>query len=256
MQRWLSYISKLGLTVILLGALEVCAQETPISVGDEPLEENDTTLVKTDLKVETEVDSSAYYPFLSRMSVYIDYGKLATYWTDFEKKGEIGLGLKFKKSWLLSAEIGHGILTPQSAYSNANYESKGLYWRAGLGYHIEVNPKSNVTLRALYGSANFEDNAVVRVTSTSGLHDDLVAPFDRSGLTAQWYEFALGTESQLANRLYAGVVFRFRVMNRYDEQTPIDVYTIPGYGRTFDQSVPALNFYLRFAIFSFKDEAQ
>lgn len=186
-------------------------------------------------------------PLISSVSVITDYGKLFGQLLNTESKHEYGVLLEFKNKWVVAGEFGLAKLNPDGGYQNTNYESEGHYFRAGLGYKWDMSPKNNMYLTMRYAQASFSDNGVLDITSASGIYDNISEGFERKDLSARWYEAVLSSESRLGKGLYAGFHLRFRVMDKYDEQQPIDVYTIPGYGRSFDNTIPALNLYLKYA---------
>ncbi len=179
--------------------------------------------------------------------IYLDYGKIAGYLTGQEQKNEVGVRLVFGNGLYLAAEYGLATLTPDNAYRNADYQVEGDYQRAGLGYLFAFNAKSNLGLGLMYGQAAFQDEGAPTIESPSGLFGTVSSSFARSGLTANWAELNLLSETRIANNLYLGLTLRLRFMIDYDAQEPIDVYTIPGYGRTFDNSVPAANLIIRYS---------
>lgn len=202
---------------------------------------------KTEPRIDT-VAPKVTYPFFSDVSVVLDYGKILSIASDFESKGEIGLELGIKNRFFLSTEYGMSKLTPRKAYANANYESKGNYLRVGLGYRRMVSAKINMGFSFRYASAKFTDGGNIMIQSSSGLFDSVSEIFERKDVSANWYELVFNSESQLKKNLYAGLYFRIRFMDSYDKQTPLDIYTIPGYGRTFDKSVPVINLYLKYRL--------
>lgn len=197
------------------------------------------------------------YPFLKEVGIVLDYGKVFGYLSGFEKKNEIGLSLNIKKSFIFLAEAGYSILNPNDSYVNAEYEVKGMYFRLGGGVTKTIKSENNISFSIRYASANFEDSGIASVTSASGIFDSYEQSFSRQSMSASWYEFVLGSEKRIRPKdenekakLYMGFYFRIRVMNKYDIQAPFDVFSIPGYGRTFDNTVPALNLYLRYVLAS------
>jgi hypothetical protein len=187
-------------------------------------------------------------PVLSSAAILFDYGKLIGLALDTETKYEMGAQIEFKNIFVILGEYGIAEITPKKSYQNANYLSSGTYYRLGVGYKKRLNKKNNLILSVRYGRSDFRDEAKMRVISPSGIYDDLTIPFKRDNLTATWYEVVLSSESRLWKGLYAGFHFRFRMLDKYQEQQPIDTYTIPGYGRTFDATVPALNLYVKYAL--------
>ncbi|MEO9967750.1 MAG: DUF6048 family protein [Reichenbachiella sp.] len=187
-------------------------------------------------------------PILSAFAIGVDYGKLAGQFLDSESKFELGGQLEFKNRIIFVSEFGLATLTSNGAYQNTNYTSDGNYFRFGLGYKIDMSAKNNIYFSLRYARASFSDRGVIDITSSSGIYNDLEEPFSRDGLSAQWYEVVVSSETRLWKGLYAGFHVRLRIMDKYDEQQPLDVYTIPGYGRSFDRTIPALNLYIKYAI--------
>ncbi|SMD37850.1 hypothetical protein SAMN04488029_3488 [Reichenbachiella faecimaris] len=187
-------------------------------------------------------------PFLSSIAASVDYGKLVGQFLSTESKYEFGGQAEFKDKVVVIGEYGFSTLTPNGAYQNTNYQSEGNYFRVGLGYKIDFTAKNNLYFSVRYAMADFKDQGAIDITSASGIYDDLIEPFSRNGLSAQWYEVVMSSEAKLWKGLYAGFHLRLRIMDKYDKQEPLDVYSIPGYGRTFDRTIPALNLYLKYAL--------
>ena len=193
-------------------------------------------------------DTVAAMPIVSSVGFVLDYGKFAGLILETESRYEIGAQVEFRNQWFVVGEFGFGTLTPKNAYVNANYKSTGSYYRLGLGYKIDMNQKNNAFLSVRYGASSFEDSGVAKIASESGLYEEYLEPFERKDLAANWFEVILTTETRLWKGLYAGMHLRLRIMNEYDKHAPIDVYSVPGYGRTIDKSIPALNLYVKYAL--------
>ncbi|MEP0987277.1 DUF6048 family protein [Ekhidna sp.] len=181
-------------------------------------------------------------------SLYIDYGKLLTIPTNIETKYEGGLELLFIEKFPLIIEVGQAILTPEGAYSNGTYESEGTYFRVGTGYFNQFTAKNNIGISFRYASSTFSENGRIFISSPSESQEDYVQNIKREDLTANWFEIVLNTDMRLlkdSDLFRLGLKLRFRMLANYDEQTPIDVYSIPGYGRSFDKTIPAANFFLK-----------
>lgn len=189
------------------------------------------------------------YPFLSSAGLLFDYGKpVAGLLLDTEQKLEVGAQIEFFNKFFICAEYGSAVLEPDDAYQNAEYKSQGQYYRLGFGYKIDMNPKNNFYFSLRYGSARYQDEGIVTIQSESGLFEEYTSPYKRDDLFASWYEFVLSSEVKVWKGFYAGFHARFRVLNSFDEQAPIDTYSIPGYGRTIDKTIPAVNLYLKYAV--------
>lgn len=188
--------------------------------------------------------------FLRDFGLYVDYGKFIGFIADFEQKNEVGARLTFGNGLYIAGEYGWGTVTPPDAYENTAYEVSGNYIRLMSGLMKSLTPKTNIGLGLAYASGTYADIGTPMIESPSGLFDVEVEPFDRENIKAHWYELNLISESQLARNLYLGLNLRFRIMGDYDQQEPLDIFTLPGYGRTFDSTLPAANLFIRYQ-FSF-----
>ncbi|MFY0654083.1 MAG: hypothetical protein JXQ96_18745 [Cyclobacteriaceae bacterium] len=269
MKRRLSSIFSLVSCFVLLAVGQANAQEVlstdslTVDVVADSLEVTEDVLEvvaeTTALEVNDSIPSKIIYPFMRELSVILDYGKIFGYATGVEKKNEIGIQANVKKFLIVVAEAGYSVLNPNDSYVNADYQVSGQYFRVGAGINKKITEKNNLTISLRYGMSMFKDEGTVTVASTSGFYDTYQSSFSRTSLTASWYEFVLGSEKRMRmkkkdefSRLSVGFYFRLRFMSNYDKQQPYDVFTVPGYGRTFDNSVPAVNLYLRYTFFSRK----
>lgn len=196
---------------------------------------------------EVKEDSVVYKrPFAP--SLYLDYGKLLLLPSEFEQKIEGGFEFLLYEHFPIIAEVGMATLTPEGAYSNGVYESEGMYWRVGTGYVNQFLPKNKIGLTLRYGTASFSESGRISLESPSGAQGNYIYTIDRKDLTASWYEVVVYSDRHLTDLFTIGVNLRLRILASYDEKTPIDVYAIPGYGRTFDKTIPAMNFFLKITL--------
>lgn len=223
------------------------------------------SLVHLLLWAQTATDSIASSPDSARVEkrgtliepgIYLDYGKLALSFSNFESKFALGGEVRFFSRILLSAEYGEMQLTPDQAFENITYISEGSYLKAGAGYVGDFKQTYRLGLIARYGLSNFEDRGTIRLSDQTGLVDDYRETFERTGLTASWWELVLVSEKRLflnksnpestLNRLFSvGFFFQVRFLIDYDSFELPDVNNIPGYGRSFDNSVPAFNLFFK-----------
>ena len=181
-------------------------------------------------------------------SLYLDYGKLLTIPVSFETKYEGGVELLFGERFTIIGELGSATLSPRGAYTNGTYESDGIYYRLGLGYLMQKDAEHHIGISMRYGSASFDELVRIFIESTSGAQDDVSQTINRSSLAAKWWELILYTDQQLfrkSERFWVGLNVRLRILQSYDQQEEIDVYAIPGYGRSFDKTIPAANIFLK-----------
>ncbi|MCF6353358.1 MAG: DUF6048 family protein [Cyclobacteriaceae bacterium] len=195
----------------------------------------------------TAKDSSTYFAiYLS-----LDYGKLLTTLAQFENKYEFSIAIQFLKHLRATADIGYGNLAPPSAIQNGTYNSVGTYYRLGFDYMFTIAPKTSLSFGGMYALSNFKDQGSVEIISE--LWPSLSQNFERTNLTANWAEFIITSEAPILNRdsgflsnIYWGIKLRLRFMIEKPTPEIFDVYAIPGYGRTFNNSVPAANVFISY----------
>ncbi len=178
-------------------------------------------------------------------ALYLDYGKLLTIPSNIETKYEGGIELLFMEKYPLIIEAGQATLTPEGAYSNGTYESTGNYFRIGTGFYNQFTPKNKVGLTVRYATSFFSEDGRIFIESPSGAQETFIQNIEREDLRASWYEVVFYSDQRLTDLFSIGLNLRLRILADYDEQSPIDVYSIPGYGRSFDSTIPAANFFLK-----------
>ena len=178
-------------------------------------------------------------------SIYIDYGKLITVPFNNETKYEGGIEVLFKEKIPLIVEVGSATLSPDKVYSNGSYKAEGQYLRFGTGIYSKWTPKNIFGITARYAISTFDEEATLSTESPTNLERTLTASFHRKGLSGSWMELVLYTDTKINDLLSVGLNLRYRYLLNYDLQSPDDVYTIPGYGRSFDNSIPAANLFLK-----------
>lgn len=184
---------------------------------------------------------------LSGLEIAIDYGKLLTIATDFEAKAEISLGYRIKGRFIPQIQLGMAQLDPGTAFENGTYHSEGYYGTAGINYLLPIDATNSLYIGAQYGMSMYEDN--YEYTIASAIWPDFTESVSRTDLSADWVAIVIGSEKKLRIKgLYLGGEFNLRILNSYDQFEPIDTYAIPGYGRTADSTVPAVNLYLKYLI--------
>lgn len=253
-----TYIIKSSLillaVVIIAGTAD--AQNESLSVNDTlqtELPNSTGQLIQDDSVIV--MDTLAKKKFLSGVEIAIDYGKLLTLWTDFESKYEAGINLRFYESIVLAGEFGYAELNPLKAYDNALYYTvKGSYGRLGFDYYTSYDPKSFYYAGVRYGMSMFEDEGKFLIDSE--YWEDYEEGFGSTDITASWFEIIVGTETYLKlgkkskekqkSKLLFGWKFRFRILMNFENRDEPRIYSIPGYGRTFDEVVPAINLYLKY----------
>lgn len=181
-------------------------------------------------------------------SIVIDYGKLLAIPLGNETKYEVGIELLIKEKIPLIVEGGYASLTPSRVYSNGSYESEGLYARIGAGIYSQFQPKNKLGLVLMFGAASFEERATVDNDNTINIPRTLVASFDRKDISASWLELVLYSDRKINDLLSLGMKLRLRYLLLHDRFVPNELYAIPGYGRSFDTTIPAVNLFVKFSL--------
>jgi hypothetical protein len=214
-------------------------------------------LAQTDsLEVESDTVLSVEKKKVIEPSVYIDYGKAITYFSNFETKYAFGLDLRLFSLVYITGEYGNSVIEPPGAYENIDYKSDGNYFKVGLGVYGDFLVQNRLGLVARYGQSSFEDQAVATLEDQFGIVDDYSDSFERKNLSARWFELALITERKLTlnksnpnapinDLLGLGTIIQYRRLIDYDEQPIIDINNIPGYGKPVNKNVIAVNFIIR-----------
>jgi hypothetical protein len=194
-----------------------------------------------------EANTDTIPPVALALEAWVDYGKLLMLISPTEMKFEGGINLLFKEKLALALEVGMANNTPNTYKNAEGYTVEGQYFRAGLDYVFPVKkPVDFMYIGVRYGMAQFSDRGIFEIGSE--FWNNFRNEFDRTGLSATWGEALLGSEGMMFDNFFMGFRLRLRVMIEYTEQEPVDVYSIPGYGRTFDKSIPAFNLYVKYRI--------
>lgn len=256
-----SYISKIILIVVAVTInVLVCQAQNEDVNGVDTLQiyATDTTQIANQLNPEESlviVDSLRSKKFISGVELALDYGKMLTLWTNFESKYEGGINIRFYERIVLAGEFGYAELNPLKAYDNALYYTvKGSYARLGIDYYTSYDPKSFYYAGLRYGMSMFEDDGMFLIDSD--YWEDYEEGFGSKDISASWAEIIIGTETYLKlskknkdnpkSKLLFGWKFRLRILMDFENRDEPRIYSIPGYGRTFDQIAPALNFYIKY----------
>lgn len=253
----LKYIFKFILGRFLMLTLTVClfnhlAFSQTDSVSREEVHPPDEQVIATDTVPE---ELKVPPKFFSGVEIILDYGKILTLPTKFENKYEGGINLRFYEKIVFAGEFGYAKIDPLKAYDNALYYTvEGTYLRIGLDYYLALDAKNFFYGGVRYGMSQFEDRGQFLIDSE--FWEDFQDEFGSTDLSATWYELVFGTETILQigkpdskihiNKLFLGWKFRLRILGNFENREPPGIYTIPGYGRTFDKTIPALNLYLKY----------
>jgi len=235
------FISSLIIAYVCLGQeIDTVTVEQPVQLDSVPSIQN---LPKTDA-----VDTIKIQRRFLSVEPYLDFSKLLTIPTDFETKYEGGLELRFFERFSLIAEAGSVTTSPEGAYANGVYESSGTYFRVGAGIVGKYDAEHNAGISFRYAISSFDESGSIFIDSPSGAQERFTRRISRSDMSAQWWEIVYYSDKKLfksSDLFWFGLNLRLRILQSYDEQEVPDVYAIPGYGRAFDKTIPAANFFLK-----------
>lgn len=195
------------------------------------------------------VDTTSRFGFF----LSVDYGKLLAIPTDFETKYEGSAGFILFRRFILEGTYGSAELNPSGAYKNAEYYTiEGQYYKGALSYKFTLNPNNPrefLYLGVGYAMSQYSDRGKFLIGSL--LWDDFEESFSGNNMEASWTEVYLTTESYLnknTRHFLVGAKISLRIMDDFETRENIPVYAVPGYGRTFDKTVPAINFYVKYSL--------
>ena len=202
-------------------------------------------------------DSIVGKKFFSGVELMVDYGKLLLLWTKFESKYAGGVNLRFFERVVLSGEAGYSELNPLKAYEDALYYTvRGSYGRIGLDYYTSYDPSNFYYFGLRYGMSNFADEGEIFIEGENP--GELPDKFGSDGITASWMEIVLGTETFLKigkklpvekkTNFILGWNFSVRILTNFENRDEFPIYSIPGYGRTFNNATAAMSFYIKYRI--------
>ena len=181
----------------------------------------------------------------SGLFISVDYGKLATIASEFESKLEASIGFQLSNRISPILQAGYAVLNPANAFENGIYESSGYYVKLGVNYLMPLDNTNTIYAGLRYGFSSFEDEGSYQIASD--IFDTYTVNFGEKDQTATWFELVMGSEKKLRmENLYLGGQLSMRFINTRDKFSPVDSYAIPGYGRTFDESIPAVNLYIKY----------
>ena len=196
-------------------------------------------------------DSLALDAKQSFVYVDIDYGKLIESAFGNQLKYEFGVGVVLSDHFNFVVEYGYGRLNPKNVINNGSYTSQGNYIRGGFSYVIKVAPQRFLSFGLLFAYSKFADEG--RVQIDSDIWDNFDELFKRDELSAQWMEIVISTEAPILrnsrsylSNIYWGSKLRIRMMLSETATQDFDIYAVPGFGKRYNNVVPAVNLFLKF----------
>lgn len=201
---------------------------------------------KQDTTVKKEKKPAAPIAFLTGLDIQFDYGKLHTLAFNDRSKWEGGAAITLKKYVSLVGQYGWASQTDTKAYKNADYTSKGYYYRAGVDFRLEILPQNFLMLGGRFGQSHFQDEIAYQIDNP--IFNENSGTIARNNLDAYWWEFVVSSEKFLGKHFLLGFHFRLKNMNYYEDFATFPVYRIPGYGRTANGMNAEVNLYIKFRI--------
>ncbi|MAG87463.1 MAG: hypothetical protein CMB97_08890 [Flavobacteriaceae bacterium] len=175
------------------------------------------------------------------LRVGIDLSKLARTVLDDDYTGfMLEADMRIYKNYYLAAEIGNETLPFGEDYIKVS--SSGSFVKIGANYNAYENWKGmqNIVFAGLrYGFSTFsQDLEEYQIYTTNNYFgDDIrIDGSKASGLNASWIELMAGFKVEVLKNLFLSA--NVQLKRRLSQTTPdgFDNLTIPGFGRTFDES--------------------
>ncbi|MFY0686328.1 MAG: hypothetical protein JXQ90_04135 [Cyclobacteriaceae bacterium] len=208
------------------------------------------------VNAQEEIDSTVSKTRVLTPRLYLDYGKVLMLWYPESKKYEGGAELMVFERIQLIGEGGYSIYRPDEHIKNMDYSVSGNFFRLGIGYLGNIDPKNKIGLGLRYAMAMIEQEGTATINSTSGFNEPRIQEFENARLKTNWMEIVINSEkkvmlkkndpaSWLNNRLSLGIMFRYKILMEHPTLSPVDLYAIPGYGKTVNKQVFAANLFLK-----------
>tara|TARA_X000001036_G_scaffold55230_1_gene44868 strand:+ start:110 stop:808 length:699 start_codon:yes stop_codon:yes gene_type:complete len=203
-------------------------------------------------------DSLLIQKRLFQPRIYWDYGQTLMLWQEHSQKHEGGLEwLLFDKLQII-AEAGYIKIKPNNIYKNIDYQSEGQFYRLGMGYLGYLDEVNRLGLGFRIAQSSFKDEGIVYINSET-INSPMRDNFKRSDLRSTWMEIVLNSEKQLKlrkripasywNKLFSiGIMMRYKILLKYPSYQPIEVFSIPGYGRLINKRNLGFNLFLKINI--------
>ncbi len=190
--------------------------------------------------------------------IYWDYGQTLMLWQVHSKKHEGGLEWLLFDKMQIFAETGYMKINSNIIYKNIDYLNEGHFYRLGLGYLGYLDEINRLGLGIRFAQSKFKDEGMIYMNSET-INSPLRDNFKRFELEATWVEIVLNSEKQLKpkknmpesywNKLFSiGIMIRYKILLDYPVYQPIEVYSIPGYGRLLNKRTLGFNLFLKINI--------
>ena len=190
--------------------------------------------------------------------MYWDYGQTLMLWQERSQKYEGGLEWLLFDKVQIFAEAGYTKINPNNLYKNIDYQSEGRFYRLGIGYLAYLDEVNRLGLGMRYAESSFKDEGVIFINSET-INSPMRNNFERSDLQATWMEIVLNSEKQLRlkkdapasywnNFFSIGIMIRYKMLLDYPSYQPIEVFSIPGYGRLINKRNLGFNLFLKINI--------
>ena len=190
--------------------------------------------------------------------IYWDYGQTLMLWQENSKKHEGGLEWLLFDKMQIFAETGYMKINSNIIYKNIDYLNEGHFYRLGLGYLGYLDEINRLGLGIGFAQSKFKDEGMIYMNSET-INSPLRDNFKRFELEATWVEIVLNSEKQLKpkknmpesywNKLFSiGIMIRYKILLDYPVYQPIEVFSIPGYGRLLNKRTLGFNLFLKINI--------
>ena len=133
-----------------------------------------------------------------------------------------------------------------------NYYSSGGYTRLGIDYnfmrHADVTSHDKMFLGLRYGFTTYYHQADHIIVADDSWGNYTGSHVDKKWLTGHWAEAALGMRTQLFGNFYLGWSVRLCVLLHVQNDPVMVPYSIPGFGKAWNNTSIGFNYSLSYKI--------
>ncbi|WP_343697507.1 DUF6048 family protein [Flavobacterium sp.] len=240
MKHTLKYIFSLCfLLFMFLGQAQEVKDST--AVKEVVTEKPKTKASKPDVQ-EVKKDSIPLKTDRYGLRVGVDLYKLTRGFYDKDYKGvEFTADWRLTKKYYAAAELGFEDKTTDD--DRLNSTATGTYIKAGFDYNLYENwldMENLITIGLRGGFSNFSQTLnsykIYNPNPYWGEQPSINVDQKYNGLTAAWFEVAMGIKAEVFNNLFVGFGVQLKLLAMNNKPSGFDNLYIPGFNRTYDGS--------------------
>jgi len=193
----------------------------------------------------------AQKPEWAGLKIGADLSRLAIPFIDTTRYGwEITGDYEVINDLFLAAEFGSETTKLDKALYT--YKSAGGYTRIGIDYnfmkHVDPESTDKMLVGLRYGFTTFYQKADNITITDEWWGNYSGGKIEKNWLAANWVEIVTGMNTQLFNNFYLGWSVRMRIKLGVTNDPLMEPYSIPGYGKAWNNTSVGINYTLSYKI--------